>query len=194
MNLLVATITRRNTAGMALAAETLIIILILSFIVGGGIANPVPVQAQKLPPAPKIKDIFKVIVTLIGVNQTSGDIVSFVNVEGTTQVKAFNAAKLIPMRGNNGTLELFFAFPNATINTGAKFRACTILLKDLRISCEKGQNSPALRPEFVDVYLNSAKPIKISSSSSIDKQNTEKAGGKIKSTLGLDSKFLITKD
>ena len=75
------------------------------------------------------------------------------------------------MRGNNGTLEILFTFPNATINTGAKFRACTMLVKDLRMSCEKGQNSPALRPEFVDIYLSSAKSIKMSSSSSsVDKK------------------------
>jgi hypothetical protein len=37
------------------------------------------------------------------------------------------------------------------------------------MSCEKGQNSPALRPEFVDIYLSSAKSIKLSSPS-VDKK------------------------
>jgi hypothetical protein len=142
-------------------------ILTLSLTVSG-IANSV--QAQEPSPATKTKDIFKVIVTLFGLNKTSGDIVSFVNVDGTTQVKTFNAAKLIPLRGNNGTLDIVFTFPNATINTGAKFRACTMIVKDLRMSCEKGQNSPALRPEFVDIYLSSAKSIKKSSSSPVDKK------------------------
>jgi hypothetical protein len=167
MNLLISPIitTRRKTV-LVLVTGMLIMILMLSFIVGG-IANSV--QAQKPSPPAKTKDIFKVIVTLIGLNKTSGDIVSFVNVGGITQVKTFNAAKLVPMRGNNGTLEILFTFPNATINTGAKFRACTMLVKDLRMSCEKGQNSPALRPEFVDIYLSSAKSIKMSSSS-VDKK------------------------
>jgi hypothetical protein len=167
MNLLILpAITRSNTT-LILVTGMLMMILMISMIVGG-IANSV--QAQKPSPASQPKDIFKVIVTLIGLNKTSGDIVSFVNVDGITQVKTFNAAKLISMRGNNGTLELLFTFPNATINTGAKFRACTMIVKDLLMSCEKGQNSPALRPEFVDTYLNSAKSIKLSSSSSVDKK------------------------
>jgi hypothetical protein len=44
------------------------------------------------------------------------------------------------------------------------------------MSCEKGQNSPALRPEFVDMYLSSAKPVKIS----VDKENSS------------DNKFVTT--
>ena len=167
MNVLISPrITTKRKTALILVTGMLMMILMLSFIVGG-IANLV--QAQKPSPPTKTKDIFKVIVTLIGLNKTSGDIVSFVNVDGITQVKTFNAAKLVPMRGNNGTLELLFTFPNATINTGAKFRACTMLVKDLRMSCEKGQNSPALRPEFVDIYLSSAKSIKLSSSS-VDKK------------------------
>jgi hypothetical protein len=141
--------------------------LMLSFIVGG-IANSV--QAQKASPATNTKDIFKVIVTIYGLNKTSGDVVSFVNVNGTTQVKTFNAAKLLPMRGNDGTLDIAFSFPNAIINTGVKFRACTLIVKDLLMSCGKGKNSPALRPEFVDTYLSSAKLAKISSASSMDKK------------------------
>jgi hypothetical protein len=170
MNALISpiiTTTRKETV-LILVTGMLMMILMLSFIVGG-IANSV--QAQKPSPT-KTRDIFKVIVTLIGLNKTSGDIVSFVNVGGITQVKTFNAAKLVPMRGNNGTLEILFTFPNATINTGAKFRACTMLVKDLRMSCEKGQNSPALRPEFVDIYLSSAKSIKMSSSSSSSSQSS----------------------
>ena len=167
MNVLISSvITTKRKPVLILVTGMLMMILMLSFIVGG-IANLV--QAQKPSPPTKTQGIFKVIVTLIGLNKTSGDIVSFVNVDGITQVKTFNAAKLVPMRGNNGTLEILFIFPNATINTGAKFRACTMLVKDFRMSCEKGQNSPALRPEFVDIYLSSAKSIKLSSSS-VDKK------------------------
>ena len=158
--------TRRKTA-IILVTGMLTMSLMLSFIVGG-IANSV--QAQKASPATNTKDIFKVIVTLYGLNKTTGDIVSFVNVDGITQVKSFNAAKLISIRGNNGPPEILFSFPNATINSGAKFRACTMIVKDLLMSCGKGKNSPALRPEFVDTYLSSAKLAKISSASSIDKK------------------------
>jgi hypothetical protein len=167
MNLFIfPTMTRRKTA-LILVTGMLTMILMLSFIVGG-IANSV--QAQKPSPATKTKDIFKVIVTLIGVNKTSGDIVSFVNVGGITQVKTFNAAKLISIRGTTGPPEILFSFPNATINSGAKFKACTMIVKDLLMSCANGQNSVALRPENVDMNLSHAKPIKTSSSSPVHKK------------------------
>jgi hypothetical protein len=166
MNLFIfPTMTRRKTA-LILVTGMLTMILMLSFIVGG-IANSV--QAQTPSPPTTTKDIFKVIVTLIGLNKTTGDIVSFVNVDGITQVKSFNAAKLISIRGNNGPPGILFSFPNATINSGAKFRACTMIVKDLLMSCEKGRNSVALRPEFVDMDLSSAKSIKLSSPSPVDK-------------------------
>jgi hypothetical protein len=193
MNFSVTTTKRKMTARALLTA--MLIMITVSLIIGSAIANPIQsAAAQKSSshtPADKTKDTFKVIVTLFGVNETAGDIVSFVSVDDITKVKTFNAAELIPTRGNNGTLDLLFAFANTTIKTGADFRACTMILKDLRMSCEKGQNSPALRPEFVDMYLNSAKPVKIS----VDKENSsqQKIGGSnVKPTSESDNKFLTT--
>ena len=177
MNFSITTTKRRMTARALVTA--MLIMITVSLIIGSAIANPIQsAVAQKRSShtsADKMKDTFKVIVTLFGVDETAGDIVSFVNVDDITKVKTFNAAELIPTHGNNGTLDLLFSFANTTIKTGADFRACTMILKDLRMSCEKGQNSPALRPEFVDMYLSSAKPVKIS----VDKENSsqQKIGG-----------------
>ena len=168
-----------------------------SLIVGSGIVNPIQsataAEAQKpSSSAAKMKDTFKVIVTLFGVDETAGDIVSFVNVDDITKVKTFNAAELIPTHGNNGTLALLFAFANTTIKSGAEFRACTMILKDLRMSCENGQNSPALRPEFVDMYLNSAKPVKISVDKESSSQQKVGGSGNVKSTSESNNKFVTT--
>jgi hypothetical protein len=196
MNFSIITTTKRKLTARALVTA-MVIMITVSLIIGSAIANPIQsaaAAAQKSSShtsADKMKDTFKVIVTLFGVDETAGDIVSFVNVDDITKVKTFNAAELIPTRGNNGTLDLLFAFANTTIKTGADFRACTMILKDLRMSCEKGQNSPALRPEFVDMYLSSAKPVKIS----VDKENSsqQKIGGSnVKPTSESDNKFVTT--
>jgi hypothetical protein len=128
------------------------------------------------------EDVFKVIVTLFGVEPTTGNIVTFVTIDNMSKVKAFDAAKYyIPMdttessnhainatRGSSngiegsGIVELNLAFPNATsIKSGDEFRVCSMVLKDLRMTCETGMNTPALRAENVDMYLDSAQFLKV---------------------------------
>ena len=128
------------------------------------------------------KDVFKVIVTLFGVEPTTGNIVTFVTIDNMSNVKAFDAAKYyIPIDTTrssnyavnathsssngvegNGIVELNLAFPNATsIKSGDEFRACSIVLKDLRMVCETGTNTAALRAENVDMYLDSAQFLKV---------------------------------
>src|SRR5919198_3847172 len=146
----------------------------------------------------KEKDVFKVIVTLFGVEPTTGNIVTFVTVDNMSMVKAFDAAKYyIPIEKtetraatmayrnttimttadasdvvyssnsakdnavNDGLVELHYAFPNATIKNGDEFRVCSIVLKDLRMVCETGMNTPALRAENVDMYLDKAQFLKV---------------------------------
>jgi hypothetical protein len=128
------------------------------------------------------KDVFKVIVTLFGVEPTTGNIVTFVTIDNMSNVKAFDAAKYyIPIdttgpsnyavnatHGSSngiegsGIVELNLAFPNATsIKSGDEFRACSIVLKDLRMVCETGMNTPALRAENVDMHLDTAQFLKV---------------------------------
>lgn len=128
------------------------------------------------------EDVFKVIVTLFGVEPTTGNIVTFVTIDNMSKVKAFDAAKYyIPIdttessnyavnatHGSsngveaNGIVELNLAFPNATsIKSGDEFRVCSMVLKDLRMTCETGTNTPALRAENVDMYLDSAQFLEV---------------------------------
>jgi hypothetical protein len=128
------------------------------------------------------EDVFKVIVTLFGVEPTTGNIVTFVTIDNMSNVKAFDAAKYyIPIdttessdntinatHGSSngiegsGIVELNLAFPNATsIKSGDEFRACSIVVKDLRMVCETGVNTPALRAENVDMHLDTAQFLKV---------------------------------
>jgi len=129
------------------------------------------------------EDVFKVIVTLFGVEPTTGNIVTFVTIDNMSKVKAFDAAKYyIPIdtttasynstinavHGSSngvegsGIVELNLAFPNATsIKSGDEFRVCSMVLKDLRMICETGVNTPALRAENVDMYLDTAQFLKV---------------------------------
>ena len=43
-----------------------------------------------------------------------------------------------------------------TIRAGEQYKACALLIKDLNLTCQTGNNSPALRPEIVDLYFNQA--------------------------------------
>ena len=64
-------------------------------------------------------------------------------------------------RGGGGSsshlLEYVATFPNVTVNAGDEYKACVLTTKDLSsdgLICNTGQNSPANRPEFVDMSLN----------------------------------------
>lgn len=114
-------------------------------------------------------DIFKVIMTIFGVENTKGDIVSIITVNNgeASRVKfleteAFkpvsaNLSSLVSTPGSGSevtTMEYVATFPNVTVNTGAEYKACIITTKVLELICETGHNSPASRPEFVDISLN----------------------------------------
>jgi hypothetical protein len=45
-------------------------------------------------------------------------------------------------------------FPNVTVNAGEQYQACVLPVKTLEPICTTGNNSPAARPEFVDISLN----------------------------------------
>jgi hypothetical protein len=124
-----------------------------------------PVQAQQQEKTPStVKDIFKIIVTLFGIDRNIGDVVTFVNVNNITQYKVYNPLEekfFLSTNGHNGTSEVVFTFLNETIDTGSKFTVCNMIVKELSIICQDGTNSPAARPEIVDLELDSAQFLKV---------------------------------
>jgi hypothetical protein len=105
-------------------------------------------------------DIFKVIMSVFGVEESKGDVVALVTVNNQeSKVKFFDASgsELIPMNasgGNGHILEYVATFPNVTVNSGDEYKACILTVKDLNLKCGTGHNSPANRPEFIDINLD----------------------------------------
>jgi hypothetical protein len=56
-------------------------------------------------------------------------------------------------------IEYVATFPNVTVNAGDEYDACVMTTKDLEPICTAGNNSPANRPEFVDLSLNATSKI-----------------------------------
>lgn len=127
-------------------------------------------------------DIFKVILTIIGTNKAdTGDVVAVVTVNDHSRVKFFNvlgnvAADNSLSEGDTSNsssdssdqgrlIEYVATFPNVTVNAGDGYKACALPLKTLKIICIEGNNSPAKRPEFVDLSLGSTGSDKSQSSS-----------------------------
>jgi hypothetical protein len=117
-------------------------------------------------------DIFKVIMTVFGVENTKGDVVAIVTANNgeASRVKFLETEAFKPVSSNltsltmtprpdsnAGILEYVATFPNVTVNSGAEYKACVMTTKDLELLCKSGQNSPASRPEFIDLNLDEAK-------------------------------------
>jgi hypothetical protein len=174
MNLCSSLFTATTNHPIAIVAVIAVIAILVQSSFNVGYAQETAVKEKE--------DVFKVIVTLFGVEPTTGNIVTFVTIDNMSNVKAFDAAKYyIPIdtteSSNNtinathgssngiegsGIVELNLAFPNATsIKSGDEFRVCSMVLKDLRMTCETGTNTAALRAENIDMYLDSAQFLKV---------------------------------
>jgi hypothetical protein len=111
----------------------------------------------------KKKDIFKVLMTVQGLDHNSGDIVTIVSVNGESRVKLFDDTKTYihsvnASNGTGGIIEYVATFPNTTVNVGDEYKVCALTIKDSNLVCQTGNNSPATRPEFVDLYIQEEKP------------------------------------
>jgi hypothetical protein len=118
----------------------------------------------------KGEDIFKVIMTIFGVDKSKGDVVAIVTANNgeASRVKFLDseAPYVIPINSSGGGIsgisgsssshlvEYVATFPNVTVNAGDEYKACVLTTKDLQLICSTGNNSPANRPEFVDISLN----------------------------------------
>ena len=114
-------------------------------------------------------DIFKVILTVFGVENTKGDVVAIATVNNgeASKVKFLETEGFKPVSSNltfltmtpnpgssAGILEYVATFPNVTVDSGAEYKACVMTTKSLELLCKTGHNSPASRPEFVDINLD----------------------------------------
>jgi hypothetical protein len=131
------------------------IVVILSSLIVTAI-TVIPVQAE----TGQGEDIFRGIMTIFGVDESKGDVIAVVTAKDQeAKVKLFDATgpEVVPLNASEGgghLIEYMATFPNLTINSGEEYRACIATVKDLELICKTGNNSPATRPEFVDLSLN----------------------------------------
>ena len=98
------------------------------------------------------KDVFKVIVTLFDITNSTKDITTIVNVKDQTKVKVFNAEN--PESEVEDKVSYTMTFPNLTVDDGDPYSVCTVSVEDFELNCVEGNNSPLNRPEFVDIDVS----------------------------------------
>ena len=101
--------------------------------------------------------------TVQGLDHNSGDIVTIVSVNGESRVKLFDDTKTYihsvnATDGTGGIIEYVATFPNMTVNVDDEYKVCALAIKDSNLVCQTGNDSPASRPEFIDLYIQEEKP------------------------------------
>jgi hypothetical protein len=128
-----------------LPASTIVLALILTFAFVSTIATA---KAE----TGKGDDVFRVIMTIFGVDKSGGDVVAILTVNNGEASKVRFLDSDIASSG--GIIEYVATFPNVTVNAAEPYEACVLPVKTLEPICTTGNNSPAARPEFVDISLN----------------------------------------
>jgi len=101
------------------------------------------------------KDVFKVIVTLFDITNSTKDVLTLVNVNDQTKIKLFNSED--PTNEGQDKISYTFTFPNLTVEEGDPYTVCTMSTENFKLDCDKGNNSPLDRPEFVDIDVGKGK-------------------------------------
>lgn len=114
------------------------------------------------------KDVFKVIVTLFDITNSTKDITTIVNVKDQTKVKVFNAEN--PESEVEDKVSYTMTFPNLTVDDGEPYSVCTVSAEDFELNCIEGNNSPLNRPEFVDIDVAGGGSVAGGSSSEGDQE------------------------
>jgi hypothetical protein len=139
-----------------IAAMTVVVIIVPTAIAANFPLNHIYAETGKG------DDIFRVIMTIFGIDRSRGDVIAIVTANNgeASRVKFLDseAPYVIPLNSSKGNsshlVEYVATFPNVTVNAGEVYKACVLTTKDLDMVCNTGQNSPASRPEFVDISLN----------------------------------------
>jgi hypothetical protein len=144
---------------------SLILVLFVSIVNISIAKNPIQAQIGTEP------EIFRVIMTIFGVDKSKGDVIAIITVNNGEESRAklfesdtfpslsSNLSSMAPLTttattSNSGIVEYVATFPNVTVDSGQEYQACVITTKNLDLICKTGFNSPAARPEFVDLSLD----------------------------------------
>jgi hypothetical protein len=144
------------------------ILLLIGAIMTSAFITTRPIQGE----TGKGEDIFKVILTLFGADKSKGDVVAIVTVNNgeasrvkfldidTLQSSLITSAPSTTNPASGGDIiEYVATFPNIAVNAGDEYKVCALPAKTLELICTTGNNSPAHRPEFVDLSLNTTSEV-----------------------------------
>jgi hypothetical protein len=129
-------------------------------------------------------DVFRVIMTIYGVDKSKGDLVAIITTNNgeASRIKFLDSEApyvipLDPLSGGGNLIEYVATFPNVTVNAGEEYKACVVTTKDLEPICSIGNNSPASRPEFVDFSLNATSVAQQETTEEGSNENNEESEG-----------------
>jgi len=95
------------------------------------------------------KDVFKMVVSLYGITDSTKGVITIANVGDQTKVKLYN-----PRNSTSDKVSYVFSFPGLNVDDGERYNVCTMSTDNFNLKCEHGQNSPFSRPEFVDINVS----------------------------------------
>ena len=98
------------------------------------------------------KDVFKIVVSLYGITNSTKDIVTIAKVADSTKVKLYNSED--PNSEGSDKVSYVLSFPGVAVDDGQPYSVCTVGPVGLKFKCEHGNNSPLNRPEFVDINVS----------------------------------------
>jgi hypothetical protein len=139
------------------------------------------------------KDVFKVIVSILGITKETGDFVATVTVNGNSKVKSYDIdnLNLAPSVDNSGgqIIEYLGTFPGVEVKPGDKYKVCILLLETTDSICHEGTNSLGKRPEVVDISLD-----KVEMNTDSEEVDTKEVDTKEVDTKEVDSEEVDTKE
>ena len=103
------------------------------------------------------KGVFKVVVSIYGIEDKTGDITAIVTLDGHSRVKTFYLNRENRTNNNSSSLNVLrftAAFPNVVSKSGDNYKACVIKLVDMRQYCNEGKISPKKGAVFIGISLD----------------------------------------
>jgi hypothetical protein len=97
-------------------------------------------------------DVFKIVVSLYGITNSTKDTLTIVNVADSTKIKLYSPENAATEGSDK--VSYVFTFPGMAIEDGERYNVCTVGAVDFKLKCEHGNNSPLNRPEFVDINVS----------------------------------------
>jgi hypothetical protein len=97
---------------------------------------------------------FVVVFTMSGVDNNTGFVTHWVTANNVTNAMFYNASEMdLTDKLHDGFIEPGVSLPNGTIQVGDIYKACTMILKQIYLTCDTGFNAPTNRPEFDSIAI-----------------------------------------